>query len=62
MPSSVCPGAYSSSIGDVVDPVPWALLTSTKRDFGDGGGSSGRGAPINKLIQCHRHCLQGAWW
>jgi hypothetical protein len=34
------------------------LLTSPKRDFGDGGGSNGRGAPINKLIQCHMHCKE----
>jgi hypothetical protein len=57
-PSPVYSGAQASSIGDVVDSVPWTLLTSPKRDFGDGGGSNDRGAPINKLIQCHRHCKE----
>jgi hypothetical protein len=31
--------------------VPCTLLTSPNRDFGDGGGSNGRGAPISMLIQ-----------
>jgi hypothetical protein len=57
-PGSVCPDAHTASTDDVVDSVPWTLLTSPKRDFGDGGGSNGRGAPINKLIQCHRHCKE----
>jgi hypothetical protein len=56
-------GLTAPSTDDVVDSVPWALLTSSKRDFGDGGESSGRGAPIpvhrsSKKIQCYRHCKE----
>ena len=58
MPSSVCPGAHRVPIDDMIDPVRWTLLTSPKRDFGDGGGSSARGAPINKWIQCYMHCKE----
>jgi hypothetical protein len=54
-----CPDAHTPApTDDVVDSVPWASLTSPKRDFGDGGGSSGRGAPISKPIQCYRHCRE----
>ena len=31
-PSPVCPGDQASSIGNIVDLVPWALLTSPKRE------------------------------
>jgi hypothetical protein len=42
----------------VVELVFWTLPTSPKRDFGDGGGSSGRGAPANKTAQCYMHCKE----
>jgi hypothetical protein len=53
-PGSVCPGAHTASTDDVIDPVPWTLLTSPKRDFGDGGGSSDRGAPT--ASRCRAIC------
>ena len=46
------PGAHTASTDDVIDPVPWTLLTSPKRDFGDGGGSSDRGAPAHRTERC----------
>ena len=49
-----------SAISDVVYPVSWTMLASPKRDFGDGGGSSDRGAPAT--VDTVLWALQGGWW
>jgi hypothetical protein len=51
---------HTAPSSDVVDPVPWALLTSSKRDFGDGdgGGSVVTEEHRQQSRQCYRHCKQ----